>query len=59
MQMTDNSYHMPMCIGINIGISIGKVFSSVLGIKSIGKSGIGPPLVTNVMQNGLSCFILC
>ena len=42
--MTDDSYHMPMCIGIGIGISIGKIFSSVLGIKSIGKSGIGPPL---------------
>ena len=46
-QMTDDSYHMPICIGIGIGIgiSIGKIFSSVLGIESIGKSGIGPPLV--------------
>ena len=43
--MTDDSYHMPICIGIGIGISIGKIFSSVLGIKSIGKSGIGSPLV--------------
>ena len=43
--MTDDSYHMPICIGIGIGIIIGKIFSSVLGIESIGKSGIGPPLV--------------
>ena len=43
--MTDDSYHMPICIGIGIVISIGKIFSSVLGIESIGKSGIGPPLV--------------
>ena len=35
--MTDDSYHMPMCIGIGIGISIGKIFSSVLGIESIRK----------------------
>ena len=35
--MTDDSYHMPICIGIGIGISIGKIFSSVLGIESIGK----------------------
>ena len=35
--MTDDSYHMPTCIGISIGISIGKIFSSVLGIESIGK----------------------
>ena len=33
--MTDDSYHMPICIGIGIGISIGKIFSSVLGIESI------------------------
>ena len=32
-----------ICIGIEIGIS--KIFSSVLGIKSIGKSGISPPLL--------------
>ena len=43
--MNDDSYHMPICIGIGIGISIGKIFSSVLGIESIGKSGIGSPLV--------------
>ena len=47
--MTDDSYHMPICIGIGIGISIGKIFSSVLGIKSIG-SGIGPPLVLNLKR---------
>ena len=35
--MTNGSYHMPICIGIGIGISIGKIFSSVLGIQSIGK----------------------
>ena len=32
-------------IGIGIGISIGEIFSYVLGIiKSIRKSGISPPL---------------
>ena len=35
--MTDDSYHMPIRIGIGIGISIGKIFSSVLGIEGIGK----------------------
>ena len=35
--MTDDSYHMPICIGIGIGISISKIFGSVLGIESIGK----------------------
>ena len=35
--MTDDSYHMHVCIGIGIGISIGKIFSSVLSIESIGK----------------------
>ena len=48
--MTDDSYHMPICTGIGIGISIGKIFSSVLGIESIGKSGIGPPLVLTIKQ---------
>ena len=43
--MTDDSYHMPICIGIGIGISIGKIFSSVLGIEVSEKSGIGSPLV--------------
>ena len=47
--MTDDSYHMPICIGIGIGISISKIFSSVLGMESIGKSGIGPPLVICVL----------
>ena len=44
--MTDDSYHniMPICIGIGIRISVSKIFSSVVGIKSIGKSGISPPL---------------
>ena len=32
-----NPYHMPICIGIGIRISIGKILSSVLGIESIGK----------------------
>ena len=50
--MTDDSYHMPICIGIGIGISIGKIFSSVLGIKSIGKSGIGPPLFITKVHLG-------
>ena len=35
--MTDTSYHIAIWIGIGIGISIGKIFSSVLGIESIGK----------------------
>ena len=38
--MTDTSYH----IAIWIGISIGKIFSSILGIESIEKNGIGPSL---------------
>ena len=44
------SYYMPICIGIDIGISIGKIFSSVLGIEVSEKSGISPPLVysTNI-----------
>ena len=33
MEANDDSYHMPVWIGI--GISIGKVSSSVLGIESI------------------------
>ena len=49
--MTDDSYHMPICIGIGIGISIDNVFSSVLGIESIGKSGIVPPLVIDVLYH--------
>ena len=32
MEANDDSYHMPVWIG---GISIGKISSSVLGIKSI------------------------
>ena len=45
--MIDTSYYMAMWIGIgmgisiDIGISIGKFCSSILGIKSTGKSGIG------------------
>ena len=35
---------MPIWIGIGIGISSGEIFSYVLGIKSIRKSGIGPSL---------------
>ena len=35
--MTDTSYHIAIWIGIGIGIGIGKIFSSVLGIESIGK----------------------
>ena len=31
--MNDDSYHMPRWIGIGIRISIGKIFSSILGIK--------------------------
>ena len=37
MQMNDDSHHMPVCIGITIGISISKIFSFVLDIKSIRK----------------------
>ena len=43
--MTDTSYHIAIWIGIGIGIAIGKIFSSVLGIESIEKSGIGLPLI--------------
>ena len=43
METNDDSYHMPVWIGI--GISIGKISSSVLGIKTLEKCGIGPPLV--------------
>ena len=35
---------MPTCIGIGIGISTGKIFSSILGTKVLEKSSIGPPL---------------
>ena len=52
--MTDDSYHMPVWIGISIDISIGisigigfsidKIFSSILSIKSIGKISIGSSL---------------
>ena len=41
-----------MMIGISIGISIGKIFSFVLDIESIGKSGIGPPLPLNFSTDG-------
>ena len=43
--MTDDSYHLPICIGI------GKIFSSVLGIESIGKSGIDPPLLSTLLAS--------
>ena len=33
--MNDDSYHMSMWIGIGIVISVGNIFSSVLGIESI------------------------
>ena len=39
---------MPIRIGIGIGISIGKIFSSVLGIESIGKKWY---------QSTLICFV--
>ena len=45
--MNDDSYYMPICIGIGIRISISKIFSSVLaigGIESIRKGVIGPAL---------------
>ena len=35
---------MPICIDISNGNSTGKIFSSVLGIESIEKSGLDPPL---------------
>ena len=35
--MTNTSNHIAIWIGIGIEIGIGKIFSSVLGIKSIGK----------------------
>ena len=38
-------------IGIGISISTCRILNFVLGIESIGKSGIGPPLVhTYVIQ---------
>ena len=46
--MTDTSYmyhNMAIWIGIGIRIDINKIFSSVLGIKSIRNSDIGPPLI--------------
>ena len=36
---------MPIWIGIGIRISIGKIFTSILGIKRIRKSGIIPLLL--------------
>ena len=47
--MTDDSYHMPICIVIGIGISIGKIFSSV---QVSEKSGIGPPLFISKVHLG-------
>ena len=49
--MTDDSYHMPTCIGIDIGISIGKIFSSVLGIESIGKKWYRSTFSYNTPRN--------
>ena len=43
--MTDDSYYMPIWISIGIRISMCTMFSYVLGIKSIGKSGGGSPLL--------------
>ena len=58
--MTDDSYHMLIYIGIGIGISIGIIFSSVFGIESIGKSGIGPPLMsTATISHDLVVTIGC
>ena len=52
--MTDDSYCMPIWIGIGIGISIrisigmsiGRIFTSVLRIEVLGRISIGPPLLT-------------
>ena len=48
--MTDDSYCMPIWIGIGIGISVGmsidRMFTFVLRIEILGKIGIGPPLLT-------------
>ena len=38
--MNDNSYHMPVWIGIGIRTSISKIF---LVSKVLEESGIGPP----------------
>ena len=47
--MTDDRYHMPICIGIgiriSIGISIGKISALYLISKVSEKSGISPPLL--------------
>ena len=51
--MTDDSYHniMPIYIGIGIGISIGKIFSSVLGIESIGKKWYRSTFTNNDLES--------
>ena len=43
--MTDDSYHMPICFGIGMGISIGKFLALYLVSKVSEKSGIGTPLI--------------
>ena len=43
------SYHVPIWIGIGIG----KIFSSVLSIKNIGKSDIDSPLVFIVPSSNM------
>ena len=48
-----HSYHVPIWTGVGIKISIGKIFSSVLGIKNIGKSDIGRPLVFIVPSSNI------
>ena len=40
-----------MWTGIGIGTSIGSFFSSAFGIKSIGKSGINPPLLRRLYKS--------
>ena len=54
--MTNDSYHMHICIGIGIGTSIGKSFSSALGIESIGKKVISVHLYLRYCDRNASSF---
>ena len=70
--MTDDSYHMPILIGIGIRISISKIFSSVFGIESIGKKWyqstfsikhkytllVEPCGIRNILQNNYSTSLM-
>ena len=57
--MTDDSYHMPICIGIGVGISIGKIFSSVLGIESIRKKWYRSTFIVVKHTHIYQCTHMC